>query len=127
VLATGFAVLLGFVSSFLAFAGGYDTSRSGAEAEAEIVAQPVRDVRQFFPAADSPPALRGELESAYARTVISPGVGRRLQAGTLGDTDNQSWGVRHVPHSQDGSSRGPSTEQAAVRDQWLESALPNRS
>jgi hypothetical protein len=41
VLATGFAVLLGFVV-FLAFES-YDTSRSGAEAEAQIVAQ------QFVP------------------------------------------------------------------------------
>jgi len=37
VLATGFAVLLGFVV-FLAFES-FDTSRSGAETEAEIVTQ----------------------------------------------------------------------------------------
>ena len=41
VLATGFAVLLGFVV-FLAFES-YDTSRSGAETEAQIVDAAVRD------------------------------------------------------------------------------------
>ena len=41
VLATGFAVLLGFVV-FLAFES-YDTSRSGAETEAQIVSAAVRD------------------------------------------------------------------------------------
>jgi hypothetical protein len=46
VLATGFAVLLGFVV-FLAFAS-YDAARSGAEQEALIVAQQV-ETAQFFP------------------------------------------------------------------------------
>ena len=41
VLATGFAVLLGFVV-FLAFES-FDTSRSGAETEAQIVGTAVRD------------------------------------------------------------------------------------
>jgi len=41
VLATGFALLSGFVV-FLAFES-YDTSRSGAEAEARTVAHQVRD------------------------------------------------------------------------------------
>ena len=48
VLATGFAVLLGFVV-FLAFES-YDTSRSGAETEAEIVTQQF-ETAQLFPAA----------------------------------------------------------------------------
>ena len=47
VLATGFAVLLGFVV-FRAFAS-YDTARAGAEDEALIVAQQV-ETAQFFPA-----------------------------------------------------------------------------
>ena len=47
VLSTGFAVLVGFVV-FLAFES-YDTSRSGAEAEAHIVAEQFETV-QFLPA-----------------------------------------------------------------------------
>ena len=46
VLATGFAVLLGFVV-FLAFTS-YDTARAGAETEALIVAQQI-ETAQFFP------------------------------------------------------------------------------
>src|SRR4051795_452027 len=46
VLATGFAVLLGFVV-FLAFES-FDTSRSGAEDEAEIIAQQF-ETAQLFP------------------------------------------------------------------------------
>src|SRR6186713_1093958 len=50
VLATGFAVLLGFVV-FLAFES-FDTSRSGAENEAEVVAQQLETARLL------PPAIR---------------------------------------------------------------------
>ena len=46
VLATGFAVLLGFVV-FLAFTS-YDSARSGAETEALIVAQQI-ETAQFLP------------------------------------------------------------------------------
>src|SRR5205085_8235333 len=46
VLATGFAVLLGFVV-FLAFTS-YDAARAGAETEARIVAQQV-ETAQLFP------------------------------------------------------------------------------
>jgi hypothetical protein len=46
VLATGFAVLLGFVV-FLAFTS-YDTARAGAESEAQIVAQQV-ETAQLLP------------------------------------------------------------------------------
>src|SRR4029453_18670532 len=48
VLATGFAVLLGFVV-FLAFES-FDTSRNGAEAEAEIVREQF-ETAQLFPVA----------------------------------------------------------------------------
>lgn len=64
VLATGFAVLLGFVV-FLAFTS-YDSARSGAEDEAVIVAQQV-ETAQFFP-----PSVAGELSAelvCYARSV----------------------------------------------------------
>ena len=53
VLATGFAVLLGFVV-FLAFES-YDTSRSGAETEAQIVTQQF-ETAQFFPVAARAPS-----------------------------------------------------------------------
>ena len=48
VLATGFAVLLGFVV-FLAFTS-YDAARAGAETEARIVAQQVETAQLFPPA-----------------------------------------------------------------------------
>jgi NAD/NADP transhydrogenase alpha subunit len=94
VLATGFAVLLGFVV-FLAFES-FDTSRSGAEAEAEIVGQQF-ETAQFFSA-----AVRARLSGdivCYARTVIHQ-EWPQMQAGTLGDTVNP-WGGRDVPHPQD--------------------------
>src|SRR5438552_12413036 len=64
VLATGFAVLLGFVV-FLAFTS-YDAARSGAETEARIVAQQV-ETAQLFPD-DVVDQLSGEL-TCYARSV----------------------------------------------------------
>ena len=65
VIATGFAVMLGFVI-FLAFES-YDTSRSGAEDEATVVAQ------QFQTAQLLPAAARQPLSDAlvcYARNVV---------------------------------------------------------
>ena len=66
VLATGFAILLGFVV-FLAFTS-YDSSRSGAEAEALTVAQQL-ETAQFLPAGSR--ELTGELV-CYARSVAGP-------------------------------------------------------
>src|SRR4051794_15979109 len=82
VLATGFAVLIGFVV-FLAFES-FDTSRSGAEAEARTV------VAQFETAQFLPVAVRAQLSGdlvCYARTVISQ-EWPRMQSGTLPDTRN---------------------------------------
>lgn len=82
VLATGFAVLLGFVV-FLAFTS-YDAARTGAEDEALIVAQQV-ETAQLLP---EPAAaeLTGELV-CYARSVA--GVQwQRMYAGTLGEEIN---------------------------------------
>ncbi len=65
VLSTGFAILLGFVV-FLAFAS-YDTSRSGAEAEAQTLAE------QFQTAQLLPVAAREDMSNAlacYARNVV---------------------------------------------------------
>jgi hypothetical protein len=86
VLATGFAVLLGFVV-FLSFES-YDTSRSGAETEAEIVTQQF-ETAQLFPVAARAP-LSGAL-ICYARTVIHQ-AWPEMEAGTLGDKVNP-WGV----------------------------------
>ena len=86
VLATGFAVLLGFVV-FLAFES-FDTSRSGAEAEAEIVRQQFETAR-FFPAAVRA-RLSGEVVG-HARTVIHE-EWPQMEGGTLGERVNP-WGV----------------------------------
>src|SRR3954452_1553959 len=65
VLATGFAVLLGFVV-FLAFER-FDTSRSGAETEAQVVREQF-ETAQLFPVRVRA-RLSGELV-CYARTVV---------------------------------------------------------
>ena len=71
VLATTFAILAGFVV-FLAFES-YDTSRTGAETEARVIAQQF-EIVQFLPA-PAAKALTGEL-GCYARNVVH-GSGRR--------------------------------------------------
>jgi hypothetical protein len=111
VLATGFAVLLGFVV-FLAFES-YDTARSGAETEAEIVTQEF-ETAQFFPVAVRP-RLSGELV-CYARTVIHQ-EWPQMQAGTLGDTVNP-WGVATFRTLKTVEPRTAS-EQAAY-SKWLD-------
>jgi hypothetical protein len=86
VLATGFAVLLGFVV-FLAFES-YDTSRSGAESEAQIVRQQFETAR-FFPA-----SVRDRLSGdvlCYARTVIHQ-EWPQMESGNIGDAVNP-WGL----------------------------------
>jgi hypothetical protein len=82
VLATGFAVLLGFVV-FLAFES-FDTSRSGAETEAQVVREQF-ETAQLFPRAVRA-RLSGELV-CYARSVIHS-EWPKMQAGTLADTGN---------------------------------------
>jgi FtsH-binding integral membrane protein len=82
VLASGFAILLGFII-FLAFTT-YDQSRSGAESEAVIVAQQL-ETAQYF---DQP--TRADLTGAlvcYARYVAGP-EWDRLEDGSLGDQVN---------------------------------------
>jgi hypothetical protein len=86
VLATGFAVLLGFVV-FLAFTS-YDSARAGAEEEATIVAQQIATAQLLPPDVSGP--LTVEL-TCYARSVA--GVQwDRMEAGTLGE-DLNPWGV----------------------------------
>jgi hypothetical protein len=111
VLATGFAVLLGFVV-FLAFES-FDTSRSGAESEAQIVTQQF-ETAQFFPV-----AARGPLSGAlvcYARTVVNQ-EWSQMRAGVLGDKVNP-WGVVTFRILKTVKPRSP-TEQAAFA-KWLD-------
>jgi hypothetical protein len=111
VLATGLAVLLGFVV-FLAFES-LDTSRSGAKAEAQIVAE------QFETAQLMPVAVRsrfsGELV-CYARSVVHQ-EWPRMESGSLGDSYNP-WGVTMFATLRTTDPRSPS-EQAAY-GKWLD-------
>lgn len=110
VLATGFAVLLGFVV-FLSFTS-YDAARSGAEKEALTVAQQV-ETAQFFP-----PPVAEQLTSelvCYARSVA--GVQwDRMEAGTLGETINP-WAVQLFRTLRTVDPK-TAAEQSAF-DQWL--------
>ncbi len=86
VLATGFALLSGFVV-FLAFQS-YDTARSGAKAEARIVAHQFETVQLLpTPAREQ---LAGELV-CYARSVARK-EWPRMTSRTLGSGPNP-WGV----------------------------------
>ena len=87
VLATGFAVLIGFVV-FLSFES-FDTSRSGAETEARVVTQ------QFETAQFLPVAVRGRLSGdlvCYARAVVHT-EWPQMESGSLGDDEISPWGV----------------------------------
>jgi hypothetical protein len=118
VLATGFAVLLGFVV-FLAFES-YDTSRSGAEAEAQIV------LEQFETAQLMPVAARGRFSGelvCYARSVVHQ-EWPRMEGGNLTEGYNP-WGITMFrtleavePHS--------SSEQAAY-GKWLDQRTDRES
>lgn len=85
VLATGFAVLLGFVV-FLAF-DSYDTSRAGAEDEAILLAQQV-ETAQLLPA-DLRARLVGELV-CYGRSVAGE-EWQAMEDGTLDDAAPNQW------------------------------------
>jgi hypothetical protein len=86
VLATGFAVLLGFIV-FLAFTS-YDASRAGSETEALTVAQQVETAQFLSPATAN--ELTGELV-CYARSV-SHDEWDEMESGTLGERINP-WGI----------------------------------
>lgn len=111
VLATGFSVLLGFII-FLAF-DSYDQARSGAEAEATIVAQQL-ETAQFFPAATGK-QLSGELV-CYGRSVVGT-EWPAMADGTIGDSINP-WGVAMFRTLQD-FTPGSDTEQSAY-DRWMD-------
>jgi hypothetical protein len=111
VLATGFAVLLGFVV-FLAFES-FDTSRSGSESEARIVAQQF-ETAQFLPA-----AARGRLSAelvCYARNVVHQ-EWPQMVSGDLGDSINP-WGVAMFRTLKTVEPRSNS-EQSAF-DKWFD-------
>jgi hypothetical protein len=85
VLATGFALLAGFVV-FLAFES-FDTARAGAKGEARIVAHQFETV-QFLPS-PARERLSGELV-CYARSVVHQ-EWPQMRSETLGDAPNR-WG-----------------------------------
>jgi hypothetical protein len=111
VLATGFAVLIGFVV-FLAFSS-YDTARAGAESEAGVVLQQI-ETAQLFPRPASR-ELTAEL-ICYARSVA--GVQwDRMEAGTLGD-DPDRWSTALFDTLKRVDPR--TSAQQAAYSRWLD-------
>jgi len=111
VLATGFAVLLGFVV-FLAFQS-FDTSRSGAAAEAQVVAE------QFETAQLMPAAVRGRFSGeliCYARSVVHQ-EWPQMESGTLRSGFNP-WGVTMF-HTLQTTKPRSALEQIAL-GKWLD-------
>ena len=111
IIATGFAVLLGFVV-FLAFES-FDTSRSGAVAEAQIVQE------QFETAQLMPVAVRGRLSGelvCYARAVVHQ-EWPQMESGTLGNGHNP-WGIAMFRTLKTVEPRS-AAEQAAY-GKWLD-------
>jgi hypothetical protein len=111
VLATGFAVLLGFVV-FLAFQS-FDTSRSGAGAEAQVVAE------QFETAQLMPAAVRGRFSGeliCYARSVVHQ-EWPQMESGTLRGGFNP-WGVTMF-HTLQTTKPRSALEQIAL-GKWLD-------
>jgi hypothetical protein len=114
VLATGFSVLLGFII-FLALQS-YDDARTGAEAEATIVAQQIQTA-QFLPA-DAAKQLTDELV-CYGRSVAGA-EWDALDAGTLGDAINP-WGAEMFRTIAKVNPR-TATEQSAY-DRWMDQTV----
>jgi len=111
VLATGFAVLLGFVV-FLAFES-FDTSRSGAVTEAQTIAE------QFETAQLMPAAVRGRFSGeliCYARSVVHQ-EWPKMRSGGLGAGHNP-WGLAMFQTLQTVQPRS-AAEQAAY-GKWLD-------
>jgi hypothetical protein len=111
VLATGFAIFAGFVI-FLAFTS-YDQSRSGAEAEALVVAQ------QFETAQFLPTAVRTRLTGGlvcYGRSVTN-GEWFQMEDGSIGDTINP-WSAELFKTLKLADPKS-SPEQSAY-DKWLD-------
>ena len=118
VIATGFAVMLGFVI-FLAFQS-YDTSRSGAETEAQVV------VQQFQTAQLLPKAVREPLSEAlvcYARNVAYT-EWPEMQSGNAANLINP-WSVTLFRVLQPIEPRAAS-EQAAY-SKWLDQSTDRQT
>jgi hypothetical protein len=118
VLATGFAVLLGFVV-FLAFES-FDTSRSGAISEAQIISE------EFETAQLMPPAVRGLFSGeliCYARSVVHQ-EWPRMESDTLGNGHNP-WGIVMFQTLRTVEPRS-ATEQAAY-SKWLDQRTDRES
>ena len=112
VLATGFAVLIGFVV-FLSFES-FDTSRSGAETEARVVTQ------QFETAQFLPLAVRGRLSGdlvCYARAVVHT-EWPRMESGSLGDDESTPGGWRCSEPSARSSRKSVSEQTAYAK--WFD-------
>jgi len=111
VLATGFAVLLGFVV-FLAFES-FDTSRSGAVTEAETIAE------QFETAQLMPAAVRGRFSGeliCYARSVVHQ-EWPKMQSGGL-DAGHNPWGLAMFQTLQ--TVQPHSAAEQAAYGKWLD-------
>jgi hypothetical protein len=111
VLATGFAVLIGFVV-FLSFES-FDTSRSGAEAEARIVVQQF-ETAQFLPA-----AVRAQLSGdlvCYARTVTYQ-EWPQMESGTIGGSRNP-WSLAMLSTLRTTEPRSASEQTAYAK--WFD-------
>jgi hypothetical protein len=111
VLATGFAIVLGFVV-FLAFES-YDESRSGAETEAVLVTQQFKTA-QFMPA-----DVRTQLQNGvvcYGRSVVGL-EWPQMEDGTAGRRYNP-WGVELFRILERADPK-TATEQSAF-DKWLD-------
>jgi hypothetical protein len=119
VIATGFAVMLGFVI-FLAFES-YDTSRSGAEAEAQVVAQQLQTA-ELLPAAVRKPL--GNALVCYARNVAYTEWPQMRAGASAGDLINP-WSVvmfRSLQHVEPRSA----SEQAAF-SKWLDQSTDRQT
>src|SRR6478735_8520489 len=111
IIATGFAVLLGFVV-FLAFES-VDTSRSGAKAEAQLVTE------QFETAQLMPAAVRGRFSGelvCYARSVVHR-EWPLMESGSLGDSYNP-WGI--VMFATLKTTQPHSASEQAAYSKWLD-------
>lgn len=113
-LATGFSVLLGFMI-FLGFTS-YDTSLSGSQDEATLVAQQV-ETAQFLPSSVSL-ELTGELV-CYARSVVTT-EWDALSAGTMTAGTNP-WGVELYRTIQTVEPRSDTAQSAY--DRWMDQTV----
>jgi Protein of unknown function (DUF4239) len=111
VLASGFAILLGFIV-FLAFTS-YDSARAGAEAESIAIAQQL-ETAQLFDAATAS-ELTGEL-ACYARYVVGT-EWDEMEDGTIGDAPNP-WAVAMFRTVQGIDPQTPVHEAAYAK--WLD-------